>query len=105
VRVHFAVEHSLELEAAHATFESRGVALDVLCGRFVLFAFGELEELGGIRDRLGGTIQLAKLGGQLGAFAPELLGLLGVLPDSGILQLAIDLLQALLLAVVLKETP
>jgi hypothetical protein len=105
VRVHLAVEHALQLEAPYPALEPRGIALDVLRGGLVLFALGELEELCGIRDGLGCPIQLPKLGGQLGAFAPELLCLLRVLPDCGILQLAIDLLQALLLAVVLKETP
>jgi hypothetical protein len=105
VRVHLAVEHALELEAAHALFERDGLPLDVPRGRFVLFAFGEIQQLGGIRDGLGGAIQLTELGGQLGAFAPELLSLVGVLPDGGIFQLAIDLLEALFPGVVLKETP
>jgi hypothetical protein len=105
VRVHLAVEHALQLEAAYTPLEPDGIAFDVRRGGFVLFAFGELEELCRIRDGLGGAIELAKLSSQLGAFPAQLLGLLGVLPDGGIFQLAIDLFEALFLRVVLKETP
>jgi hypothetical protein len=105
VRVHLAIEHALQLEAAHACFEPDSLTLDILRGALVVFAFRELQELRGIGDRLGRAVQLGELGSQLGAFAPELLCLVGLLPDRRVLQLATDLLEALLLGVVLKETP
>ena len=55
VRVHLAVEHALELEAAHLGLEALRVALDVARGGLVVLAFGELEQLGGIGDALGGA--------------------------------------------------
>jgi hypothetical protein len=105
VRVHLAVEHALELEAADALLEARGIPLDVLRSRLVVLAFGELEQLYRIRDPLAGAVELTQLGGQLGAFAPQLLRLVRLLPDGGIFELATDLFETLLLGVVLKETP
>jgi hypothetical protein len=99
------VKHALELEIAHAPFEARGIALNIGCCGFVLFAFGEIEQLCGIGDGLGGAIELSELAAQLRPLAPQLLGLVGLLPDRGVLQLAIDLFEAFLLGVVLKETP
>jgi hypothetical protein len=40
--IHLAVEHALELEAAHAPFEADGLALDVLRGALVVLALGQL---------------------------------------------------------------
>ena len=105
MRIHLAAEHALELEAAHAFLETGSIPLDVLRRGFVVLALGELEQLRRVRDGLAGAIELRKLGGQLGAFATELLRLVGLLPDGGIFQLAIDLFETFLLGVVLKETP
>jgi hypothetical protein len=99
------MEHALELEIAHATFEARGIALDVLRSGLVLLAFGELEELGSIGDGRGRAIELGELGAQLGALAPQLLRLVRLLPDRRIFQLAADLFESLFLVVVFKETP
>jgi hypothetical protein len=105
MRVHLAVEHPLQLEAAHTAFEAGGFALDVLRCGLVVLAFGQVEQLGSVGDRVGRPIQLRKLGGEFGAFAPELLGLVGLLPDGRVFQLAVYFLEALFLGVVLKETP
>jgi hypothetical protein len=105
VRVHLAVEHPLQLETAYAAFEAGGFALDVLRRGFVVLAFGQLEQLGSVGDRLRGAIELRKLGSQFGAFAPQFLGLVRLLPDGRVFQLAIYFLEALFLGVVLKETP
>jgi hypothetical protein len=99
------MEHALELEIAHAALEPHGIALDILSSGFVLFAFSQLEELGSIRDRLRCAIELSELGAQLGALAPELLRLVGLLPDRGVFQLTVDLFEPFFLVVVLKETP
>jgi hypothetical protein len=105
VRVHLAVEHPLQLEPADTAFEIHGVALDVLRSARIVLALGEFQQLRSVGDGFGGAVELRKLGGQLGAFAPQLLRLVGRLPDGRIFQLAVDLFEALLLGVVLKETP
>jgi hypothetical protein len=103
--VHLAVEHALQLEVAHAVLDGRGVFLDLRGNGGVVLGLGELEQLFGVGDGLGGAIQLIQLGGELGAFAAELPGLVGVVPDGRVFQLAGYLFEAFLLGVVLKETP
>jgi hypothetical protein len=85
VRVHFAAEHALELEAAHALFEAGRIPLDVLRRGLVVLAFSQIEQLGRIRDRLAGAIELGELGSELGALAAQLLRLVRLLPDRRIL--------------------
>jgi hypothetical protein len=99
------MEHSLELELAHATLEARGVLLDIGGGRLVVLAFGKIEELCGVGDGFGRAIQLIELRGELRTLAAQLAGLVGVLPDGRLFQLANYLFEAFLLVVVLKETP
>jgi hypothetical protein len=105
VRIHLAAEHALQLEVSHFVFEGSGVALDVTDGGFVVLALGQFQQLFGIRDALAGGIELGELGRQARAFAAQLLGLVGLVPDAGVFELAADFFQPLLLAVVLKETP
>jgi hypothetical protein len=90
--IHLAVEHALQLEAAHPPFETHGLALDVLRGALVVLALGELQKLGRIGNRFGRAVELCQLGGEFGALAPEFLRLVGRLPDGGIFELAADLL-------------
>jgi hypothetical protein len=47
----------------------------------------------------------ADLGFQFGAFAAEILGALGIVPEFGLFELALDLGQAVLLGVEVKDTP
>ena len=105
MRVHLAVKHALQLETPHVGFESLRVGIDVARGGFVAFALREFEQLGGVRYALGGAVDLARVGGQLGPFAPQLLRPLGLCPNGRVLEFAADLFQALCLVVVLKETP
>jgi hypothetical protein len=105
VRVHLAVEHALQLEPAHAAFEAGRVALDVLRGGRVVLAFGQVQQLRGVRDGFGGAVELGQLRGQFRPLAAQLLRLVGPGPDGGVFQLAADFFEAFLLAVVLKETP
>jgi len=105
VGVHLAAEHALQLEPANPFLEPCGVTLDVPRRAFIVFALGEVEELRGVGDGLRGAVQLLELRGEPGTFAPQLLRLVGLLPDGGVLQLATYLFEAFLLAVVLKETP
>jgi hypothetical protein len=99
------MEHALELELAHPTLEAVRILLDFARGRLVVLAFGELEQLGGVGNGGRRAVQLFELRGKPGAFAAELTGFIGVLPDGWIFQLARYLFEAFFLGVVLKETP
>jgi hypothetical protein len=99
------MEHPLQLEPAHLVLESLRVVVDVTRGSLVAFGLRELEQLGGIGDAFGRTLDLARIGFEACALTPQLLSTLRLGPDGGVFQLAPYLFEALLLAVVLKETP
>jgi hypothetical protein len=99
------VEHALQLEAAHFGFESLGVSVDVARGSLVALAFGELEELRCVRYAFGGALDFACLGGESRPLTSQLLRPFGFGPNGRVFQLAPYLFEALLLEIVLKETP
>jgi hypothetical protein len=99
------MEHALQFEAPDLGLQLLRVLVDVLGGRLVALDLGKLQELAGIRDALGGAVDLAGIGGQPCALTPQLLRLLRLGPDGRVLELATDLFEPLFLAVVLKETP
>jgi hypothetical protein len=105
VRIHLTAEHALELETANLPFEPLGILPDVPRGRLVAFPLGKLQQLLRIADALGGAIDLRDVGAEAGALFPELLCPLRLRPDGRVLELPPYLLEALFLAVVLKETP
>jgi hypothetical protein len=105
VRVHLAAKHALELEAPHIALEPLGVPADVARRGLIALPFGEVEELRRIGDALGGPIELRHVGGEPRTLFAELLRALRLGPDGRVLELPPYLLEALFLAVVLKETP
>jgi hypothetical protein len=105
VRVHLAVKHALQFEAPDVGFQSLRVLVDVVGGGLVALTLRQLQKLAGVRDPLGGAVDLGCIGTQPGALAPQLLGLLGLGPNGWVLELAADLFEPLFLAVILKETP
>lgn len=90
---------------AHHPFEAAGVPLDIAGRGLIAFALGELQQLGGFLDSGGCALDLLDVAAQARALATELLGALLVGPYGGIFQLAGYLFEALLLLIVLKETP
>jgi hypothetical protein len=105
VRVHLAPEHALELEVAHVGLKALRVALDVARRSLIILRLGELQQLGGVADALGGAIDLPDITAQACALASEFLRAGRIGPYEGVLQLARYFLEALLLEIVLKETP
>jgi hypothetical protein len=63
------VKHALELEPAHVGLERLRVALDVAGGGLVVLALCEIEQLRGVRDALGGPLDLRDLSGEARSFA------------------------------------
>jgi hypothetical protein len=89
----------------HLALEALGVALDVARRALVPLGLGELEQLGGLTDPVGGAVDLADVARQPRALAPELLRSRRIGPDRRVLELPADFLETLDLRVVLKETP
>ena len=99
------MKHALQFEATDLGFQALRILVDVLGGGLVAFALRKLQKLAGVRDALGGAVNLTGIGSQPRALAPQLLRFLRIGPDSRVLELATDLFEPLFLAVVLKETP
>jgi hypothetical protein len=104
VRVQLAGEHALEFELLDVAFERRQVALDGLRRRFVVLFDGQGEQLAGVLQAVGDLVEGADDLLQAGALAPQLLGLVGRIPDRGVFELPAYLGEALALEVVLKGT-
>jgi hypothetical protein len=105
MRIHLPVEHALELELAYFALEPLGLPGDVARSGLVVVTLGEIQQLTGVGDALRGAVDGGQLRGQPRTFSAQLLGARRIGPDTRILQLQAYLLQAFLLAVVLKETP
>ena len=99
------MEHALQLETAHFSLEPLCIGVDVARGSLVTLALGEVQELRCVRYAFGRALDLARIGFQARPLTPKLLRTLRLGPDGGIFQLAPYLFEALLLEIVLKETP
>jgi hypothetical protein len=99
------MEHAFQLEATHLSFEPLCIGVDVARGGFVSLALGELEELRCVRYTFGGALDFARVGGEARPLTSQLLRPFGFGPNGRIFQLAPYLFEALLLEIVLKETP
>jgi hypothetical protein len=90
---------------AHHGFELAGVVLDIARRGFVVLALGQVKQLGGLGDALGGPIDFVDVRRQPRPLPSEFLRALLVRPDRRVLELAPYLLEAFFFRVVLKETP
>jgi hypothetical protein len=104
VRVHLARKHPLELEPLDVGLEARHVLLDFIgCFGIRLFG-GQFQQLGAIAQAAGEFVQGIDDTLELGAFLTEFLSAVGVVPYSGLLELAGYFLEAFVLVVVIKDT-
>jgi hypothetical protein len=83
-------EHAVELEFGDAAFSGGKIRAQRAHGIGVVFRLGELPELIGIGERAGQPIERLHDARQPGAFLAERLRLVGIAPDIGILELALD---------------
>jgi hypothetical protein len=103
--IHLSREHALEFEALDVLVQAVRIRLDLPDGAEVALARGELQQLAGIGDGARQPIEAADDVFQFGALPAKFLRPLGLVPDAGLLQFARDFLQALVLIVVIKDTP
>jgi hypothetical protein len=107
VRVHLAREHPLELEVLDVPFELRGVRgdrVEHLRDAGVALELGEFQQFERAGDAVARAIEPADDGVELRALLAERLRLVGLLPDLRVFELARDLYEPLVLAVVVKDT-
>jgi hypothetical protein len=104
MRVHFARKHAAELEELDLLRHGLDHADDIVDRAGVRFLLRELVELGGLVETLLDAVQGCDDGVELGALEPQVLRTLGSGPDGGILELAVDLFEALALRVIVKDT-
>jgi hypothetical protein len=105
VPVHLAGEHARELELGDPPLERAGVALKLGEAGLVRVGLDQVEQLARLADAARDAVELVDRVGEASPFPAELLGPVGRVPDAGVLELAVQLFQALALAVVLKGTP
>jgi hypothetical protein len=100
-----AAEHALELELLDLGAHGVHVARDLGHRGFVLLGFGQLQQIGRIGKPAIEPLELPDDAVELGTLAPQRLGTRRVFPDFGVFQRLLDLGQAFLLAIAVKDTP
>jgi hypothetical protein len=104
VCVHLAREHAAELENLDFLREALHLLDEVGERALVVFLARELVQLCSFVERLLDSAQRADDGLELGALAAQGLRPLLLGPDRRILELAVDLFEALALDVIVKDT-
>jgi len=95
----------LKLKLAQLLFQTSKIAGHGLHHIRVIFLLGEIQQFMGLGKFGGETGQGADLGFQARALTPQFLGALGIVPDVGLLELALDFGQTMLLGIEVKDTP
>jgi hypothetical protein len=105
VRIHLAGKHTLKLEPLDHRRQTRDVSLDLI-GRLGVGLFGDqFEQFRGVAQAAREVVQVVDHPFELRSFFSEFLRAIRVVPDAGLLELASYFLKALVLVVVIKDTP
>jgi hypothetical protein len=104
VRVHLARKHALEFELFDLQRQTIDVILDFLGRPSIRFVGGEFQEFRRIAQGTFEPIQAANDLLELGTLLPELLSAIRVVPNAGLLELALYFLKPLVFVVVIKDT-
>jgi hypothetical protein len=104
VGIHLARKHALELQPLDVLGKPHGVELDLRGGGRVTLRGGQLEKLARVGQSAREAIETTDDLLELRALLAEILGTRGIVPDSGLLELARYFLKALVLVVVIKDT-
>ncbi|MNQ40255.1 hypothetical protein D3C85_539020 [compost metagenome] len=78
---------------------------DVVHRAFVIFLDGHVEQVAGIGQAAGQFVEGLDDLRQCSAFTAEILCVFRIVPDVRVFQLAIDFGQAVMLLIVVKDTP
>jgi hypothetical protein len=104
VRVHLARKHALEFQLFDFEGQPVDVGLDFLEGVRVRLRRGQFQKLPGIAQGAPEPIEAADDLLELGPFLSQFLGAVRIVPNAGLLELALYFLQPLVLVVVIKDT-
>jgi len=105
VGIHLTRKHAPELKLADLAFHRPEVGGDHRDHADIVFVTREIQELGDVAQARVDVPEGVDHRLQARALAPQLLGALRLVPDVGLLKLAIDLGQPLFLEVAVKDTP
>lgn len=105
VRVHLAAEHAAELQLLEDLAQTLDFVGNVVDGALVVFLDRHVQQVAGVGQAAGQVVQGFHHLRQLGALAAEVLGVFGVVPDVGVFELAVYFDQAIMLLIVVKDTP
>jgi hypothetical protein len=104
VGVHLARKHALELELLDFQPEAVDVGFDLLGRPGIRLFGGQIQEFRRVAEGALEAVQAAHDLLELGAFLPQFLSAIGVVPDAGLLELALYFLQTFEFVVVIKDT-
>jgi hypothetical protein len=104
VRVHLAGKHPFEFEPFDHRGKRVGVPFDLADGSRIGLFGCQFEQFAGVAQTACQPVEVADDAFEIGALPPQFLRALGVVPDSGLLELASYLLEALVLGIVIKDT-
>lgn len=105
VHVHLAAEHATELELGQGFFQAFEHLDDIVDGAFVALFNGHVEQLARVGQTAGHLVQGLDDLCQRRALAAQFLGVFGLVPDVRVFEFAVDFDQALMLLIVVKDTP
>ena len=105
IGIEFAGEHAAEFEVFDMFFVGIDVGDGSVDGGFVIFGFGEFDEVERVLQALFDGIQSLDDADEGGAFLTEFGGFFGVIPDAGAFEFAFDFFEAFSFYGVVKDTP
>jgi hypothetical protein len=97
-------KHAAKFKAADLLLEAADIAFDADQGFFVILAAGKLEQFGGIGQLLVDIDQRQYDAFQQFLLLAQFLGALGVVPDLGIFEIAVQFFELRGLGIEVKDT-
>ena len=95
----------MKFQLGNMFFQPTDIIRHGLHRRVIAFIGGQVQQLTGIVETMCDAVQAFHEFGQTGAFAAQVLGALGVVPDIRVFQLAGYFLEAFAPDRVVKDTP
>ncbi|MNF35264.1 hypothetical protein D3C84_161270 [compost metagenome] len=105
VHVHLAAEHATEFELGQGRFQAFEFGDHITDSALVIFLDSHVQQVAAIGQTARQFVQGLDDLRQRGTLAAQFLGVFRLVPDAGVFKLAVDFDQALMLLIVVKDTP